>query len=144
MPSMQEAFISALNSCSVVHFKDNRLDKLSPRHYYVAIPVDKNTSLLLCIITSKVEKRIAHAKRVNALSGLVKVSGKDIPELSMESVIDCNQTSLVSKRPDDLHWADVSTFKLCGVLSEDVRKKVFAAICSSPVVPPAIKALLPK
>lgn len=143
MPSMQEAFMSALNSCSVIHFKDKRLDKISPRHYYAAIPVNGDMNLLLCIITSKVEKRIEYARRMKSLDGLVRVSGKDIPCLSMDSVIDCNQTSLVPKHPEKLYWLEVGTFKLCGELPQGVRNKVFTAIRKSPVVAEAIKQLLP-
>lgn len=143
MPALHAAFIAALNSSSIIHFKDKRLPDLSPRHYYVAIPVNKAVSLLLCIITSKIEGRVAYAKKTNTLGGLVLVSNKDISCLSMASVIDCNQTSVVSKNPEELDWLDVETFKMCGPISSDVRNKVFTAIRKSPVVSDAIKQMLP-
>ena len=142
MSSIQEAFITALNSCSIIRFKDKRLHNSVSRHYYVAIPVDKDTSLLLCIITSKVENRMDYAKRMKSIDGLVKVSKKDIPCLDMESVIDCNQTTLVSKDSGKLFWLEISTFESKGLLSPEVKNKVFTAIRKSTVIPEAIKQML--
>ncbi len=143
MPSLQEAFLTALNTCGIIRFRDKRLDQSVSEHYYVAIPVDRNMSLLLCIITSQVQKRIDYAKRMKSIDGLVKVSKKDIPYLDMESIIDCNQTSLVPKTSEKLYWLEINTFKMYGELSSAVRNRVFAAIRKSPVVAEAIKQMLP-
>lgn len=143
MSSLQEAFLSAIKNPSVIRFKDSRLDKLVPRHFYVAIPISKEASLVLCIITSKVDKRFEHSRKMKTVEGLVKVSKQDISCLSMDSVVDCNQASLVPNKSGLRTWMNPGTLEMHGELTHDMRVKVFAAIRKSPVVAEAIKKLLP-
>lgn len=144
MSSLQEALLSALKNPSLIRFKDGRLDKAVPRHFYVALPVDRETCLLLCMITSKVEKRFDYARRMKIVDGLVRVSKHDISCLSMDSVIDCNHTSLVSKDVHNRVWLVPGTFEMHGGISDAVRDRVYTAIRKSAVVPDAIKQMLPR
>ena len=143
MSSFQEAFLSALKTPSVIRFKDSRLEKIVPKHFYIAIPISKETSLVLCMITSKVDKRFEYARRMRSVDGLVRVSKQDISCLSVDSVVDCNQASLVSNKSGIRTWMNPGTLEIIGELTADMRGKVFAAIRKSPVVADAVKKLLP-
>lgn len=138
MGIMSAAFIKAIKECCIVSFNDARLEYR--KHFYVFIPIGKTDNLLLSIITSKVEKRMAHAKRQGAMEGLVPVSKKDIACLAMESVIDCNQTTDVSK--DNLRWLQVGSFRFHEYVGKELKSKVFTAIRKSPVVIEHIKNMV--
>lgn len=89
--------INFIKDFCICHFKDIDHASEAPPHYYVNVPINDDSSLLLCIITSQTEKRVNYYSRSNkkALKALVYVSNKTLSFLSKKSVIDCNLAELL-------------------------------------------------
>ncbi|KJU87687.1 hypothetical protein MBAV_000119, partial [Candidatus Magnetobacterium bavaricum] len=102
-------------------------------------------SLLLCIITSKVERRTKYYefRHKTAVDCLVKVDNNILSFLKVESVIDCNSIELIPKkelldRIDPTHSIVVKQRNISNELKEEIGR----AIKKSPLVKPYIKKLL--
>jgi len=138
-------FCEYLTPFCVCHFKDKKHGPESPPHYYVIVPVSDTSSLLLCIITSQIEKRVNHYSRVNqkAIDSLVRVNQDTLTFLTKESLIDCNGSELIPKA--DLIKRIDSSIKpniVTRQIPKDLKKKIVLAIKKSPVVKPHIKQLI--
>lgn len=95
-----EVAINTISSPCVCHFKDTRHPDDSPPHFYIIIPVNSATDLVVCIITSKRKKRIDYYERIKkqkAVNSLVKINRGTFSFLSEECVVECNRAELVPK-----------------------------------------------
>jgi hypothetical protein len=141
-PSIQ---ISTISAPCVCHFKDKQHRPEGPPHFYVIIPVNSATDLILTMITSQVDSRTAYySNRPDAYASLVAVGKSDLPFLSVDpSLIDCNKVELVPKAdlPSKFDPAYGFEMKLPS-MPEELKKRIIAAIHNSPIVKPIIKKLL--
>ncbi|MDO8444529.1 MAG: hypothetical protein Q7T53_00235 [Deltaproteobacteria bacterium] len=137
---------SVTNPC-IIHFKDVKHASDAPPHYYVAVPLNDDVSLLLCIITSQIEKRTTFYSKSNktAISCLVPVDKHALPFLTRESIIECNQPEVLPKeelvkRVNPKHKFNVTQRDI----PPDLKGKVLDAIKRSPLVEPFIKKMVEK
>ncbi|HIJ81153.1 MAG TPA: hypothetical protein HPP76_05545 [Desulfuromonadales bacterium] len=141
-PSIQ---ISAISSPCVCHFKDKQHRPEGPPHFYVIIPVNSATDLVLTMITSQVQSKIDYYTRTNvvAATSLIAVDGTDLQFLNRPSLIDCNSVELVpkaelSKKYDPAHGFEIKL----PVIPDALKNQIVVAINNSPIVKPIIKKLL--
>lgn len=140
-----EITINVIKSPCICHFKDVDFPENAPPHFYVVIPVNDAFDLILCIITSKVEKRERYycTRNPKAASSLVKIGPTIFSFLSKDSVIDCNQTQLLSK--NDLKKKVHHKYDF-NIKSSDITSSLLSeiknAIKNSPLVRDSIKKLL--
>lgn len=139
--------IGSVTEPCVVHFKDVRHASDAPPHYYITIPLNDDVSLLLCIITSQIEKRTTFYSKTNksAVSCLVPVDKQVLPFLTRESIIECNQPEILTKEElakcvNPKHKFNVTQRDI----PPDLKGKVLDAIKSSPLVEPFIKKMIEK
>lgn len=127
--------------------KDIKHDETAPAHYYIVLPVPGDKGMVICIITSQLDKKISYYERVNkkAIIGLVHADQRDLAFLSPQkrSIIDCNGAELLSKgqlnhRVDASHGIKVVQREVPG----DLVAKVKNAVLNSPVVKPNVKNAL--
>lgn len=137
--------ISTIAAPCVCHFKDKQHRPEGPPHFYVIIPVNAATDLVLTMITSQVVSTTTYySNNPDAYTSLVAVGKSDLPFLSVDpSLINCNNVELVpkaelSKKFDPTHGFEM---KLPAV-PEELKKRIIAAIHNSPIVKPIIKKLL--
>jgi len=148
---LPEAFfnehIQKLTGCNIIYFKDSTHDEgVNPHYHFVIAPSDP-ADFVICLITSKVEKREAYYGRVNkkAVESLVKVNGSVLAFLTKPSIIDCNQAELIrradlTKRVDhDYDFKiEVRDAEIPAILKTQVR----SAIKNSPLINNYIKKLI--
>jgi hypothetical protein len=137
--------INSITTPCVCHFKDKKHRPEGPPHFYVIIPVNSATDLVLTMITSQIDSKTAYySGRPDAFASLVAVGKSDLPFLSVDpSLIDCNSVELVpkvelSKKYDPAHGFEM---KMPDVPVE-LQQRIIAAIQNSPIVKPVIKKLL--
>lgn len=103
--------------------------------------------MVICIITSQMNKKISYYERVNqkAIPCLVHADQRDLTFLNPKrpSLIDCNSAELLSKgqlnhRMDTSHGIEVAQREI----PDDLVEKVTNAILNSPVVKPNVKKAL--
>ncbi len=135
-----------LTEFCICFFKNLEYSPDSPPHYYITVPINDDSSLLLCIITSQIENRVRYYHNRGsdaAISSLVKVNKGDLLFLKKESIIDCNAPVLILKK--EFHKIVDPDYN-CKLITRDislqVRKKVVEAIKNSPIVKPFIKKLI--
>lgn len=139
--------IQKLTGCSIIYFKDSAHDESVNPHYHFVIAPSDPADFVLCLITSKVEKRETYYGRVNkkAAECLVKVDCAVLPFLTKPSVIDCNQAELI-RRADLLKRVDPDhAFKIevrDADVPEGLKTQVRAAIKNSPLISNYIKKLI--
>lgn len=140
-----EIQIRTIASPCVCHFKDKKHRPEGPPHFYVIIPVNAATDLILTMITSQVQRKRNYYSRTNAkaLTGLVAVDSLELPFLNRESLIDCNSIELVPKvellkMVDPAHGFELRT----PTVPEELKNRIVVAMKNSPIVKPAIKKLL--
>lgn len=140
-----EVVAESLSGFSVCYFKNAEHDPDAPPHYYVTVPINDDSSLLLCFVTSQIENKSWYYNKTNkdALASLVGVNKSMLPFLKKDSFIDCNQPVLVRKKDfgkivDFDHKFKVVTRKIPAGL----KKRIVKAINDSPVVKPYIKKLV--
>lgn len=133
--------IDSLEGFSVCFFKDKNYAKKSPPHFYITIPTNQNSCLIICLISSKLEKRVAYYKKSNAkcLASLVKLQKTDLGFLKTESIIDCNNAEHIH-RNELKNRVVPNTYRL---ISRDIpnglKYKIIEAIRLSPKIKPYIK-----
>jgi len=135
------AHINCLNGYSVCYFKDKNYKEEVPAHYYITIPTKTKNYLILCMISSKWEKKLNYYEKVNkkCLSSLIFVEKSELNFLTKRSVIDCNAVEHFSK--DSLkNRIDSGSYKfVTESISDGLKIKIINAINSSPQVKPFIK-----
>ena len=134
-----------LSGFCVCHFKNTTHDPEAPPHYHITVPINDDSSLLLCIVTSQVENKAWYYHKTNetAASCLVRVSKHELPFIKKESVIDCNQPMLIHKNKfgkiiDPDHKFEV----VIRNIPKEIKEKIVKAIKDSPIVKPFIKKLI--
>lgn len=141
-PSIQ---ISSISAPCVCHFKDKQHHPDGPPHFYVIIPVNTATDLVLTMITSQIESRTAYySNRPDAFASLIAVEKCELPFLSVNpSLIDCNNVEVVPKADLSNKYDPVYGFEMkMSSVPEALQKKIVAAIQNSPIVKPVVKKLL--
>lgn len=139
--------IQKLTGCSILYFKDITHEEGVPPHYHFIIAPADPADFVICLITSKVEKRESYYGRVNkkAAECLVKIDDSTLSFLSKSSVIDCNQAELI-RRADLMKRVDHDyDFKIevrDAEIPEMLKTQVRAAIKNSPLISNYIKKLI--
>ena len=137
--------IQSISDFCVCFFKDTKFHKDAPPHFYINVPIDDDSSLLLCIITSKIEKRKKHCAKANrkALKSLVYVDNKTLEFLSKESIVDCNEADIVNKI--ELQKRIDPKYKLKVIernIPDNLKIQIVRAIKDSPLINEYIKKRL--
>ena len=132
----------------ICHFKDKAHLKEAPAHFYIIIPTQDDNFMLLCMITSKVEKKIRYYTLTNkkALQSLVYLDKKDLQFLSLDcSVMDCNQSEYIENMELVRRIDEEIGFKIIiepDKFQEGLKEKIKQAIIVSPLIKPFIKKKL--
>ncbi len=138
--------INAIKDICVCHFKDKSHRPEGPPHFYIIIPVNSATDLILTMVTSQVQRKKDYYSKTNprAVQSLVALDGNDFSFLNRQSLIDCNSVELLAKA-DLLKKCDPAhSFEMkVPTVPEHVKRQIVNAINSSPIVKPFIKKLLP-
>ncbi len=145
LPIPPQVIAETLDGVCVCYFKHSEHDQDAPPHYYVSVPINDDTCILLCIITSQIEKKLWFYRRTNekAIDSLVKVTSDDLEFLTKESVVECNMAELIVKKHFDKRVnpkgpLDVITREL----PDDVQARIIKGIKDSPIVKKHIKNML--
>jgi len=142
-----QVILQSLQAWSVIRFKDIAHDRKAPPHFYFAISIKPGTLFLLCIITSRVEKRLFYYQGINpkAAQSLVRLETGSLPFLTKESLADCNSAELLSSEEILSRVSPEKGLAVeCREIPSGLKQRVTAAILNSPLVTPAIKKLLSK
>jgi len=138
--------IDRIDDFCVLYFKDIEHSKEAPAHFYLTFPIADDRDFVICIITSKVEKRERYYRRKNAkaLKALVHVNN-DIFEFleRFDSVIDCNRSELLTKselvKRIDPRWGIKVRER---AVPQFIKKEVMSAILQSPLIAPNLKKII--
>lgn len=139
--------LNSITDFCVLFFKDKTHLDDAPPHFYLTFPINKNSSLIICIFTSKTRKRRDYYNAVNkkAVDCLITVNNDIFEFLNKEdSVIDCNKAELLSK--EELinrinikgYDCDIKTRKVPGFIKKDVK----TAIIRSPLTEKRLKKII--
>jgi hypothetical protein len=147
-PALIKLFIHGLNNKEFIicHFRDKAHRCDAPLHYRVFVPINDESYVLLCLITSKVQKRkdYYHGDE-NFLRSLIELNKNDLKFLREDSVIDCNRAELMSKGKlfSRISMEDIFEIK-CNdhEIPNLLKKRIIGAINCSPMIKPEIKKLL--
>lgn len=145
--SLLNDHIQKLTGCSILYFKDSSHDEDVPPHYHLVIAPSDPADFVICLMTSKVEKRKEYYGRVNkkAVQSLVKVDSATLSFLKKPSVIDCNRAELIRRRDLIKRVDHDHTFKIeCrdAEIPGALKDQVIAAIKNSPLINNYIKKLI--
>lgn len=121
-------------------FKNKNHDVSAAAHYHIALQTKDSQYMVLNMITSKVEKRIAYYTMTNKslVNSVVLVSNENIDILSTNSCIDCNQPMYLTKEEinalveDDITYIDTN-------IDINLKQTIVDAILSSSMVSDDIK-----
>ncbi len=133
---------------SIIWFEDRTIEPPHNKHYHVSVSINSDQFLILCMITSKVQKREAHYERRGksiCKTCLVPIDQNSFSFLTKESVIECNQPILLTRADLLARLAPKSKLKIIardGSFKDTLKKEIVAAIQKSPLVKPLIKAYL--
>jgi len=140
-----DVIVRSLEGFCVCYFKDKRHDLNAPPHYYITVPITDDSSLLLCIITSQIEKRMLYYRKGNlsAIDSLVCVDQNSLSFLKKESIIDCNKAELIQKHElskiiDPKYRFEIKTRDIPAQL----KQEIVLAIKKSPLIKTFIKKLV--
>jgi len=140
--------IESIVDCCFIHFKDTKHSPTAPPHYYFVISSNRVSEVLYLIsmVTSQFEKRLYYYQNTpnpHATQSLVRLEPGSFKFIVKESAVDCNTVEQLTK-DDFLKRID----KDVGVnikernISTDFKQRIITAILNSPIVAPALKALL--
>jgi hypothetical protein len=133
---------------NLIHFKDLKLPPNAPAHFHVTISLGDDQYLLLCIITSqmqKLERIYRFRNQQGAIDSMVPLSSDDFPTLSIGCVVNCNDTELLTRdelarRIDPSISLDFISFNQS--FSDVLKNSIINAIDNSPIVKPNIQKIL--
>lgn len=140
--------LDALKNFSIIHFKDNKLPATTSPHYYLNVPVDDDSSILLCIITSQIDGQKNYYKRVGntkAIDSLVIVDGKKVSCLTKECCIECNQAELINLKTFESRINTTIGLRLVATqesIPDNIKDRTIQAIKNSPRVKKFIQDLI--
>lgn len=137
--------LEGIKDFAVLLYKDTQHDIAAPPHFFLIFPITDDPFFAVAIITSQIERKESYYGQANpkALASLVRIGSGTFPFLSRESVIECNQTEMLSveeltRRIDPKYSLEVKAREI----PLSLKKQVLQAITLSPLVPPYIKHLL--
>ncbi len=141
-----EVVIDVITSPCICFFKDTKFKDDAPPHFYIIIPVNEASDLILSMITSKISSRVKYYSNTNkpeAVNSLVKINKETFSFLTRESVVECNQAEVIPKgqmknKIDKEHGFSFKAPEIPILLLEEIKE----AIRSSPLVSNYIKKLL--
>jgi len=133
--------IDALKGFSACFFKDKNHRKESPPHYYITIPSKQPSCLIICLVSSQLEKKIAYYKRSNekCLNSLLTIEEADLDFLDRKSVIDCNNAEHIHKNALKNRVVSKTYNFIADDIPDDLKHKIIEAIRLSPKIKPYIK-----
>jgi hypothetical protein len=131
--------LEKIKSFTIVRFQDNNLKEPAP-HWHVLIPVPGESSFLIAIITSQIDKKTTYYRRTKqpkAGDCLVRINNDEFSFLKRNSAINCNETDYVTiselvHRIDETVGFKVESERVPAYL----RKDIVSAIMKSPITPP--------
>lgn len=137
--------INSIQDVCVCHFKDKSHRSEGPPHFYVIIPVNAASDIILTMITSQVANKEAYYQANPRAAGcLVRVNNGYFAFLNRDSVIDCNNAELLPKADLLKKFDPAHGFTMkAPTIPEHVKRQIIRAINCSPLVKPYIKKLLP-
>ena len=142
-----EVLLNSIRDYCVIYFKDRQHRQDAPPHFYLTFPIKDDLSLIICLITSQVEKQSEYYRRTNtkAEQCLIQVSNDIFAFLDRrkKSVIDCNRAELLSKeelkkRIDPKFPLEIKERKVPSYL----KKEIGSAIIQSPLISKIIRDLI--
>ena len=144
-----DVIIEFLSDFCIIKFKNKEYSPESPPHNYINIPINDDTSLLLCIFTSQIEKQATYYNKVNkkALDSLVYLEPNELPFLTDNTFINCNNPDIIPKENifdivDEKYGLEIT------LTSEEIphwlKVKTVEAVLNSPLVKPYIKNMIDK
>ena len=145
IPIPPSILINTIVTPCVCHFKDKRHRPEGPPHFYVIIPVNAATDLVLTMITSQIASTTAYySNNPDAYASLVAAGKSDLPFLPVDpSLINCNNVELVAKVELLKRCAPAHGFEMkTPTVPDKLKDRIITAINNSPVVKPIIKKLL--
>ncbi len=141
--------IKFLSDFCIIKFKNKAYHPESPLHNYINVPINDDSSLLLCIFTSQVENQASFYNRVNkkALDSLVYLKPNELPFLTVDTLIDCNNPELIPKENisdivDEKHGLKITL--TAEKIPHWLKVKTIEAVFNSPLVKPYIKNMINK
>lgn len=152
-PKLTDYLISTLNNKEfhVYYYKDSTHSAGSPPHYNILIPIQDDSSLLICLITSQLNKKIDYYRnmhntsqtRQRLLKSLVFVGKKELPFLDKDSIIDCNQAVYLTRDEFKKRILYKEEFKIIDkLIPTEIKKNIIAATKNSPLIPSSIIKLI--
>lgn len=128
-------------------FKDVTHAIDAPPHFYLTFPVTEDSTLIICIFASQIDKKKNYYNRANkkAVDCLLTVNNAIFEFLSGEdSVIDCNRAELLSK--EELRMRIDTRHHDCEIKTRSVpnsiKKEAISAIIRSPLVDGRLKKII--
>jgi hypothetical protein len=89
-------YIDLIVEPCICHYKDKTFAPDSPPHFNLLIPVENNLSLVICLFTSQIDKKLAFYKNPRAKDCLLKVNNDIFTFLSKDTIIDCNSVQYMA------------------------------------------------
>jgi len=138
--------LSTIKDVSVLYFKSLDHSSEAPPHFFILIPLNQVTCFVVSVITSNIDGRWAFYRyNEKAKKSLVAVDNNVFAFLKSQSLIDCNQSKLLTVEelvavidPDGPF--DIKTRELPSYLKEEI----IAAVLRSPLIERYIKDLVKK
>jgi hypothetical protein len=132
---------------SICYFKNKNHFPDAPAHHHVIISLKDGTNIVVCIVTSQVQKRASYYERIDldALDSLVPLDPTSFRFITTPCVIDCNKAELLTHHELTLVIDKNVGIELKahdGSIDIELKQKVLQAIYKSPVVKPHVKSAL--
>lgn len=143
IPVPVELFIRNLKNWAVIFFEDRCItDSAHSKHFHILIPTKDDDFIVVCLITSQIEKKAAFYAPTGEDEYLVYVEHKDISLLDRKSVIDCPQAELLDKNTllNRIKSWEQNLSELG--LNDSIKKKIYSAIKASNMVSQEIKDII--
>lgn len=117
-------------------------------HFYFFVPVKIKYNLLICMITSQVDKiRNFYISNKKASASLINIDKEDLSVIQKESVIDCNNTELLTKQQLIRRIDPKKSIKIVRYekdIPNDLKERIINGIENSPLTNQYIKNILVK
>jgi hypothetical protein len=133
---------------TVCHFKDTKHTPDAPAHFHIVISLSDNESIVLCIITSQMQKLARYYQAATesdaCLDSMVPLDNSVFGFLDRGCVVDCNQAELLTiidleKRIDQKYEPAFKIMANDRQFDGDIKLKIVNGIINSPVVKGIVK-----
>jgi hypothetical protein len=138
---------------TVCHFKDTKHSPDAPAHFHVVISLSDNKSIVLCIITSQMQKLARYyqdaIKNESCLDSMIPLDKSVFGFLDRGCVVDCNQAELLQiieleKRIDQKYEPAFKIMAHDGQFDAGIKQEIVKGILNSPVVKGIVKKSVSK